>query len=81
MYHAIENYLIAPLVYGDRLRLSTVSFVLAFAVEAELADVVGAVVALPIAAAYPAIERSWLTNRLGDEVIAEPAALASAVAK
>ena len=35
---------------------------LAFAVGAELAGVVGALIALPIAAAYPAIERIWLTR-------------------
>ncbi len=81
VYHAIENYVIAPLVYGDRLRLSNVSVVLAFAVGAELAGVVGAVIALPIAAAYPAIERIWLKNRLGDQVIAEHEALEATTAK
>ena len=81
VYHAIENYVIAPLVYGDRLRLSNVSVVLAFAVGAELAGVVGAVIALPIAAAYPAIERIWLKNRLGNQVIAEHEALETTTAK
>ena len=80
-YHTIENYLIAPLVYGDRLRLSNVSVVLAFAVGSALAGVVGAVIALPIAAAYPAIERIWLKNRLGDQVIAEHAAIEATAAQ
>ena len=74
-YHAAENYLIAPYVYGDRLRLSNVVIVLAFAVGAELGGVVGAVVALPIAAAYPAIERIWLRDKLGDEVVDEHATI------
>jgi predicted PurR-regulated permease PerM len=74
-YHAVENYLIAPSVYGDRLRLSNVAVVLAFAVGAALAGVVGALIALPIAAAYPAIERIWLADRLESRVVDEHAAL------
>jgi len=74
-YHTLENYLIAPWIYGDRLRLSNVAVVLAFAVGAALAGVVGALIALPIAAAYPAIERIWLRDRLGDRVVREHAAL------
>jgi predicted PurR-regulated permease PerM len=70
-YHTIENYLIAPWVYGDRLQLSNIAVVLAFAVGAELAGVVGALIALPIAAAYPAIERIWLRDQLGDQVVQE----------
>jgi predicted PurR-regulated permease PerM len=73
LYHTAENYVIAPWVYGDRLRLSNVAVVLAFAVGAELAGIVGAVIALPIAAAYPAIERIWLKQTLGKDVIREHA--------
>jgi predicted PurR-regulated permease PerM len=74
-YHTLENYLIAPLVYGDRLRLSNVAVVLAFAVGATLAGVIGALIALPVAAAYPAIERIWLSERLGEQVVQEHAAI------
>ena len=70
-YHTIENYLIAPWVYGDRLQLSNIAVVLAFAVGAELAGIVGALIALPIAAAYPAIERIWLRDQLGERVVQE----------
>lgn len=70
-YHAIENYFIAPRVYGDRMRLSNLVVVLAFAVGAELAGVVGALVALPLAAAYPAVERIWLKDKIGGETVRE----------
>ena len=33
------------------------------------------VIALPIAAAYPAIERIWLRERLGEQVVREHAAI------
>jgi hypothetical protein len=51
--HLIENYLIAPRVYGNRLKLSNVAVILAFAVGAPVAGMLGVVIALPIAAAYP----------------------------
>ena len=75
-YHVIENYLIAPRVYGERLRLSNLAVLLAFAVGAQLAGVAGALVALPVAAVYPTIERLWLRGTFGDEVIEEHRALA-----
>lgn len=68
-YHVIENYLIGPRVYGNRLRLSTLAVLLAFAVGAELAGVLGALLALPLAALYPTIEKLWLRRALGDEVV------------
>jgi predicted PurR-regulated permease PerM len=71
LYHAIENYLIAPRVYGDRLRLSNLTVVLAFAVGAELAGVIGALIALPLAAVYPAVEQTWLRDSLGDDTLRE----------
>src|SRR5207237_4085492 len=67
-YHLVENYWIAPRVYGDQLALSNVAVVLAFAVGAELAGVVGALIALPLAAVYPAVERIWLREELADTV-------------
>jgi predicted PurR-regulated permease PerM len=70
-YHMIENYVISPWAYGDRLKLSNVAVILAFAVGAELAGVIGALIALPIAAAYPAIERIWLKEQLPPETVAE----------
>jgi len=73
LYHVIENYFIAPYVYGDRLQLSNVAILLAFAAGLELAGVVGALIALPIAAAYPAVERIWLGEKLGRNVIEEHA--------
>jgi predicted PurR-regulated permease PerM len=75
-YHVLENYLIAPRVYGDRLKLSNVAVVLAFAVGAALAGVVGALIALPIAAAYPAIERIWLRDKVGETTVQEHKAIA-----
>lgn len=63
-YHAIENYFIAPRVYGGQLRLSNLAVLLAFAAGAELFGVVGALLALPVAAMYPCVEDIWLRDYL-----------------
>jgi len=70
-YHAIENYVIGPWAYGDRLKLSNIAVVLAFVVGAEIAGVIGALIALPVAAVYPAIERIWLREKLPEETVVE----------
>jgi predicted PurR-regulated permease PerM len=58
-------------VYGDRLKLSNVAVILAFAVGAEIAGVIGALIALPVAAIYPSIERIWLRDELPAETVEE----------
>jgi predicted PurR-regulated permease PerM len=68
-YHAFENYYLVPRVYGQELRLSMLAVLLAFSVGAELWGVVGALIALPIAAAYPAVERIWLREYLAAETV------------
>lgn len=69
IYNAIENYYISPKVYGQQMQLSSLAVILAFAVGAELGGVVGALIALPFAAVYPAIEQIWLADRLGPDVV------------
>jgi predicted PurR-regulated permease PerM len=70
-YNALETYYISPKVYGNQLRLSSLAVILAFAIGAELGGVIGALVALPIAAMYPTIENLWLADRLAPEVTAD----------
>jgi predicted PurR-regulated permease PerM len=59
LYNVVENYYIQPKVYGRELRLSDLAVVAAFLVGAELGGVLGAVIALPLAALYPAVEQIW----------------------
>ena len=70
LYHLIENYLIAPYVYGNQMRLSTLIVILAIVIGGTLQGVIGAVLALPIAAAYPIVERIWLRDRLPADTVA-----------
>jgi predicted PurR-regulated permease PerM len=75
-YHVIESYLIVPRVYGSRLRLSTLAVVLALLVGTTLQGLIGAVLVLPLVAAYPIIERIWLASYLAPDVVKDHNALA-----
>jgi predicted PurR-regulated permease PerM len=59
-YDFLENYFIAPRVYGAKLDLSKLAVLIAFVVGAELGGIVGAVLSLPVAAVLPTIDRVWL---------------------
>ena len=59
-YHIIENYFIVPKVYGDRLRLSTLTVLVCCLAAGLLAGIVGVILVLPIVASYPILERIWL---------------------
>jgi predicted PurR-regulated permease PerM len=63
-YNAVESYYIQPKVYGHEMQLSSLAVLAAFAAGAELGGVIGALIALPIAAMYPPIESLWLKGRL-----------------
>ncbi len=70
-YNTVENYIISPWAYGDRLKLSNVAVILAFVIGAEVAGVIGALIALPVAAIYPYIERSCLREHVGEDTVRE----------
>lgn len=73
--HLIENYAIVPKVYGHQLNLSGVAVLLGLVVGAALGGILGAMLALPVVAAYPIVERIWLRESLGKNVLAEHARL------
>jgi len=74
-YNTIETYVLAPWAYGSRLNLSNLAVIVAFAVGAQLAGVIGALIALPVAAIYPTFERLWLRRQLSEHTVVEHEAL------
>jgi predicted PurR-regulated permease PerM len=68
-YHLVENYFIVPKVYGNRLRLSTLTVLITCLVAGLLAGVVGVIIALPIVSCYPIIERIWLRPHLEHDTV------------
>jgi len=78
VYHLFENYVIVPKVYGRRLSLSTFAVLLAVVLGGSLFGILGAVLVLPLVAAYPIVERIWLHEYLSDEVLKDHSALEQA---
>ena len=74
-YNSVETYILSPWAYGGRMKLSNVAVILAFVAGAELAGVVGALIALPCAAIYPIVERYWLRDQLPEETVREHRAI------
>lgn len=75
LYHFLETYVLVPRIYGRRLQLSTLAVLLALVVGGTLQGILGAILILPLVAAYPIIERIWLHDYLSTEVIRDHAAL------
>ena len=71
LYNAVEAYVLTPWAYGNRMKLSDVAVIVGFAAGAQLGGVIGALIALPIAALYPTIERIWLREELPDGTVRE----------
>jgi predicted PurR-regulated permease PerM len=63
-YHAIEAYVLIPRIWGKEMRVSTLTVLLGITIGATLQGPIGAVLALPIAAAYPIVESIWLREHL-----------------
>jgi predicted PurR-regulated permease PerM len=60
VYQQIENYVIVPRVYRNTLQISSFAVLIAVIIGSELLGIVGALIALPIAAAIPVVERVWI---------------------
>lgn len=74
-YHLFELYVLLPRLYGNRLRLSTLTVLLAILGGGTLGGIPGAILALPLVAAYPVIEKHWLDEWLHPDVVEDHSAL------
>jgi len=68
-YHVVENYFIVPKIYGDRLRLSTLTVLVCCLAAALVAGVVWVILVLPVVASYPILERIWLQPYLERDTV------------
>lgn len=78
-YHLLENYFIVPRVYGRQMRLSTLTVLISLGVGGALSGVIGAILVLPIVAAYPIVERHWLRQQIGEDSVEDHVALDEAI--
>jgi predicted PurR-regulated permease PerM len=77
-YHMFETYFLLPRIYGNKLKISTLAVLLALIVGGKLQGIIGALLVLPLVAAYPIIERHWLVGYLNARVLTDHKALAKA---
>jgi len=63
LYQQLENHVLQPLVYGRTVRLSPLIVLIAVLMGAELAGVIGALGAIPVAGSIQVIVVDWLDNR------------------
>jgi len=67
VYQQIENHVLQPLVYGRTVQLSPLAVLISVLVGAELAGVLGALAAIPVAGSLQVIFVEWLRHRRGEE--------------
>jgi predicted PurR-regulated permease PerM len=63
LYQQLENHVLQPIVYGRTVQLSPLAVLIAVLIGAELAGVIGALAAIPVAGAIQVILVDWLAHR------------------
>jgi predicted PurR-regulated permease PerM len=63
LYQQLENHVLQPVVYGRTVQLSPLAVLIAVLIGAELAGVIGALAAIPVAGTIQVVLVDWLTHR------------------
>ena len=63
LYQQLENHLLQPLVYGRTVQLSPLVVLIAVLIGAEVAGILGALGAIPIAGTFQVVLNDWLEHR------------------
>jgi predicted PurR-regulated permease PerM len=71
VYQQVENHVLQPVVYGRTVQLSPLAVLISVLIGAELAGVLGALGAIPVAGSLQVVFLDWLRHRRGQPV-AEP---------
>jgi predicted PurR-regulated permease PerM len=73
VYQQLENHLLQPLVYGRTVQLSPLAVLISVLIGAELAGVLGALAAIPVAGSFQVILVDWWQHRRTAQVALPPA--------
>jgi predicted PurR-regulated permease PerM len=68
VYQQVENHILQPVVYGRTVQLSPLAVLIAVLIGAELAGVLGALAAIPVAGTLQVLFLDWLRQRRGEPV-------------
>ena len=63
VYQQLENHVLQPVVYGRTVQLSPLAVLIAVLIGAELAGVIGALAAIPVAGTIQVVLVDWLEHR------------------
>ena len=72
VYQQVENHLLQPLVYGRTVQLSPLAVLISVLIGAELAGVLGALAAIPVAGSLQVIFLDWLRHAAASCRCADP---------
>ena len=69
VYQQLENHFLQPVIYGRTVQLSPLAVLISVLVGAELAGVIGALAAIPVAGSIQVIVRDQLAARRGPDAV------------
>jgi predicted PurR-regulated permease PerM len=72
VWQRFEDYVVQPLVYGKTLRVNPIVTIMSVLAGASLLGILGALLAIPTAAAIQIVLRDWWANRNPDQPRAAP---------
>jgi predicted PurR-regulated permease PerM len=72
IYQQLENHFLQPVIYGRTVQLSPLAVLVSVLVGAELAGILGALAAIPVAGAIQVVVRDQLAARRGIAVVDTP---------
>ena len=73
VWQRFEDYVVQPLVYGRSLKVNPIVTIVSILAGAALLGILGALLAIPIAAAIQIVLREWWSNRTPQRASAPPA--------
>jgi predicted PurR-regulated permease PerM len=65
VYQQVENHLLQPVIYGRTVQLSPLAVLISILIGAELAGILGALAAIPVAGSIQVLIVDWLEHRRG----------------
>jgi len=63
VYQQVENHVLQPVVYGRTVELSPLAVLISILIGAELAGILGALAAIPVAGSIQVLINDWLAHR------------------
>ena len=63
IYQQVENHILQPIIYGRTVQLSPLAVLISILVGAELAGILGALAAIPVAGSIQVVILDWLHHR------------------